>query len=121
MLVAVTLVPMLEALPGGLQASRVHQDAAARAARAASRMEEILSEGFGALDAAALAAGGPAVPSSYSDPPGTTDRRLVFLSRYDGDDADADGNGFTGVDEGLIWVRVGIEGAGHAVDTLVAR
>ena len=121
MLVAVTLVPMLEALPGGLQASRVHEDAAARSLRAASRMEELLSEGFGALDAAALAAGSPTVPSSYSDAPGTTDRRLVFLSRYDGDDADADGDGFTGADDGLLWVRVEIEGAGHAVQTLVAR
>jgi len=121
MLVAVTLVPMLEALPGGVQASRVHENTAARSLRAASRMEEVLSEGFSALDAAALAAGGPAVPSSYSDAPGTTDRRVVYLSRYDGDDADADGNGFTGTDEGLLWVRVEIEGAGHGLASLVAR
>lgn len=121
LLVVAVLVPALESLPGGLQAARVERGATDLALRAASRMEEVMATDFATLDAAALAAGGPALASSLSDAPGTADRRVVYLSRYDADDADADANPFTGTDAGLLWVRVEIENAGHALASLRAR
>ena len=46
---------------------------------------------------------------------------LVFLSRYDGDNADADDNSFTGTDEGLIWLRVTVENTPHELTTMVSQ
>ena len=61
----------------------------------------------------------PTAPSpAYSDAAGTPDRRRVFLSRYDGDDDPADGDPFTGVDAGLLWIRVEIEGTNLSLERL---
>ena len=54
-----------------------------------------------------------------SDPGGTENRRKVFIGRYDGDNADADDDPFTGVDDGLLWVRVRIDGTHYDVETLI--
>ncbi len=119
--VALALVPALEALRTGVAGSAVHESHAVAQYRLIGRMEEILAEPFDALDDAAQAAGSPQIPSNYSDPLGASDRLVVFLSRYDGDDADADGDPFTGGDEGLLWLRVEIEDTAHAIQTLTAQ
>jgi len=41
------------------------------------------------------------------------------LSAYDADNSDGDDDPFTGTDEGLLWVRVAIEGSVHDVLSLV--
>ena len=106
-LVAVALVPALEALSPALQGSAVHSSEAALHFHGATRLEEVMAEPFAALDMEAQAIGDPTVASDvYSDASAATDRRLVFLSRYDGDNADGDGDPFTGMDEGLVWIRV---------------
>ncbi len=46
------------------------------------------------------------------------DRRLVFISRYDGDNADTDDNPFTGTEADLLWLRVEIEGTASALQAL---
>ena len=46
---------------------------------------------------------------------------MVLLSRYDGDDADADGDPLTGTDDDLLWVRIEIEGTALGVESLVSR
>lgn len=121
-LVAAALVPALEALRGGLVGAQVHADLATESYRLTGRMEEVLAEPFATLDAEALALGSPTTPSAvYSDPAGTPGRRLVYLSRYDGDNADGDADPFTGVDGGLLRIRVEIELGSHAVETLRAR
>ncbi|MCH9672344.1 MAG: hypothetical protein K0U93_12930, partial [Gammaproteobacteria bacterium] len=60
-------------------------------------------------------------PSGFSDAAGASPRRLVYVSRYDGDNADGDSDPFTGTDPELIWVQVSIEGAGQSIQTLVGR
>ncbi|MEM7411298.1 MAG: hypothetical protein AAF430_13760 [Myxococcota bacterium] len=120
-LVAIALVPMLEGLSVGMRGSAVRHDSLEGRLRAASRMEEVLAQPFADLDAEALAVGDPSTASSYSDAPGTPQRRLVFLSRYDGDDADGDGDPFTDVDEDLVWVSVAIENSVHVLTTLTRR
>ena len=88
-------------------------------------MEIVLAEPYSSLENAAIAAGmggdSWSAPSTYSDPFGADSRRLVFLSLYDGDNADSDANPFTGVDGDLMWVRTEIEGTLIAVETLVYR
>ena len=119
LLLAIALVPALEALQLSVLGVAVHESRTVLHRHLTSRMEEVLAEPFAALEAAEIAAGG--APSSYSDPVASADRRLVTLSRYDGDNADADGDPFTGTDEDLLWIRAEIENSPHVVESLTAR
>ena len=46
---------------------------------------------------------------------------MVLLSGYDGDNADADDDPFTGTDAGLLWVQVQVEATSHARETLTVQ
>jgi hypothetical protein len=115
-LVAVALVPALEALQTGILGASVHATLAVQQRHLTSKMEEVLAQPFGALAlAGAAAAGGP---TSYSDAPSSPDRRLVYLDRWDGDNADLDDDPLTGTDDDLLRVRVEIEASALALETL---
>ncbi|WP_374495842.1 type II secretion system protein [Zoogloea sp.] len=120
-LLTVVLVPALEALGNATRnAPKAAQDDALWMS-AANKLRDVTGSRFDDLDAAAVAAGGPNTASSLSDPVGGNPRVLIYLSRYDGDNADGDNNGFTGVDTDLIWVRAAIADTPVSLDTLVAR
>ena len=119
-LLAILLVPAISALQTGIVGADVHSDVAASHYRLTSRLEELLVEPFGDLSDAALVAGAPTVPSSYSEPAGPG-RLRVYLSLYDGDNADADGDPFTGTEPDLLWIRVDIEDSVHTLETVRAR
>ena len=115
------LLPALDALRSAVLGTRAGDSFVAAQHRLSGHLEELLGEPFSALDDAAQSAGAPGTPTTYSDPGGTPDRVLVFLARYDGDDADADGDYFTGGDDGLLWVRVEIDQTPYSLETLVAK
>lgn len=121
LLIVASLVPLAGALQTGLDGAGVHAEQVASHYEIAGKMEELLAKPFDSLDSAATAAGAPTVPTSYSDAPGTEPRQLVYLSRYDGDNADADNDPFTGVDDDLLWVRVETEETLLALETLTSR
>jgi hypothetical protein len=125
LLIVISLIPMMDAMRGAAASSGFHEDAAVRHAHLLAKMEIVLAEPYSSLENAAIAAGQGgdswSSPSSYSDPPGADSRRLVFLSLYDGDNADSDNNPFTGVDGDLMWVRTEIAGTPVVVETLVYR
>ena len=118
---ALALVPALESLQTAFTGTAVQEDVMQWQLLLATRMEDILAEPFATLDDAAQAAGSETTPSSYSDPAGGPDRVLVFLSRYDGDNADSDNDPFTGVDEGIVWAQISIENTPYDLTTLVAQ
>lgn len=122
LLIMVALVPALEALQPGVNGAGIHESRVEDHYQLAGHMENVLAEPFADLDAAALAAGSPTTPSSYSDtvtyPDGRQITRNVYLSLYDGDNADADNDRFTGTDAGLMWVRVEIAGSADSLETL---
>ena len=120
-LVTVSLVPAMQALRTSHVGANVHEESVELHYRLLGRMEEVLAEPFDSLETEAMAAGDSTTPTSYSDTGGTPDRRLVFLSRYDGDNDDADDDPFTGTDDGLLWVRVEIEDTVHALESLSTR
>ena len=120
-LLTVLLVPAMRALQTSFTGAEVHAELAADQFRLTSRMEELLAEPFGDLEAAALAAGAPTVATSYSEAAGPPGRLLVYLSLYDGDNADADNNPFTGTDEGLLWIQVEAEDTVHSLQTIRAQ
>lgn len=115
-LIAVSLVPAVEALRGGIFGAGVHEAAAVDHYELRAKMEEVLAQPYTLLDAAALAAGSETAPTSYSDSAGASKRRLVYLSRYD-----ANLPGFTATDTGLLWVRVDFEARAGELETLTAR
>ncbi|MDJ0926911.1 MAG: hypothetical protein QNJ73_04590 [Gammaproteobacteria bacterium] len=121
LLLLVGLVPALDALRTATVGSRVNDSYVAAQHRLGGRLEEVLAEPFSELDAAAVAAGSPTTPTDYSEAPGTPGRLLVFIARYDGDDADLDGDPFTGGDSGLLWVQTAIEQTTYSLETLISQ
>lgn len=117
-LVATALIPALDALQSGLLAGRLQELMTRQYHERSSRMEEVLAKAVPALAAEAAASAG--APSVWSDPPGTPDRLLVYVSLYDADDADGDGNRFTGGESDLVWVRVETEATPHVLESLAS-
>lgn len=120
-LLVITLVPAMQALQSGIQVSTVLESNTVDQFQLTGKLEEVLAQPFGSLDAAATVAGNQNTITSYSDGVSSTNRRLVYLSRYDGDNADADNNPFSGIDDGLIWIRVEIENTTQSIETLTLR
>ena len=117
LLIAIVLVPALDALQSGIQAGTLHREAAVSRALLAGRLEQTLSEPFSRLsELASLAGGLDSVVDALSDAPGTTNRRLVHLAHYD-----AETQTFSGTETGLLWVRVVLEENGETLETLSAR
>lgn len=113
-IIAIALVPGMQALHSALSTADRFPAAVDRHYRHMAKMEEVLAEPYASLLLAAEAAGNADTPTTYSDAPTDPDRRLVYLALYDADadpftivdaDIDGDGNPFTGWD-GLIWVQV---------------
>lgn len=124
-LIALLLTPALEALNTGLNSVRARRTLGEEQHLLRAKLDDVLALPFATLDAAAQAAGGATTATSLSDTVTLSDggslARQVYLSRYDGDNADADGNPFTGTDAGLIWARVTIPGTALAAETLTAQ
>ncbi len=123
LLITIMLIPALEAMQSGILGSGLHTELAREHYRISEKMEQTLARPFDQLLTQADLVADPTVliPAPYSDSAGTQSRRLVYLSRYDGDNADTDNDNFTGTDNGLIWVRVAIEGRPHSLETLVSE
>lgn len=120
-LLSILLVPAMRALQTSVTGANVHSELATDRFRLASRLEELLAEPFIELENAAIAAGAATVATSYSEVAGTPGRLVIYLSGYDGDNADADANPFTGTDDGLLWIQVEAENTIHSLQTIKAR
>lgn len=116
-LIAVTVVPAMNAIRGAMATATADNLATVNHYRLISKMEEVLAEPFVTL---AAAAAGPGTATVYSDTAGSVDRRVVFIAPYDGDNADADKDPFTGGDPDLLWIKVEIEGSVSVLQTLYA-
>jgi type II secretory pathway pseudopilin PulG len=119
-LIAVSLIPAMNALRIGVSSGTVQETRAVSHYELVGRLEQVLAQPFASLDAEATVVGDPKVPTGYSDAPGANNRLLVFLSAYDVDDADSDGDPFTGTDPGVLWVRVEVERTVQGFETLVS-
>lgn len=116
-LIAISLVPALNALQSGIQGSEIHATEAVHHNHLTSKMEEILARPFIELEQEADAVAGPTtIIDTYSDASGTDGRCLVYLSRYDGDN-----NPFTDTDDGLLWVKVEIDGTHNGIESLTSQ
>ena len=121
-LIAISLIPAIEALQPATLGMNIHETRTLRHYELTALLEEVLANPFSELDTEAVAINDPTVASTtYSDAAATNNRRLVYLSRYDADNADGNNNFFdAGMDEGLLWVRVQIEGTDQAIEGLTS-
>ncbi len=120
--IAMTLPAALDAL----QLSVRHADGAlideAYYWALSSKLESVAAQPFSDLNSAAVAAGSINTSTGYSDAAGAAPRVLVYLAAYDGDNADADDDPFTGVDSGLLMVRAVLEqNSALVLETLVTQ
>lgn len=121
LLLAVALVPALQALRAAGQTIPHLESGMSENFYLLAKLEEVLGKPFHELDQEAQASGGIENATRYSDVPGADRRRVVYLSPYDGDNADLDNDAFTGGDSGLIVVRVEMEGTRQRFESLVSR
>ncbi len=124
-LIVIALVPALDALIPGVAGTGIHESITEDHYRLTGKLEQVLAQSFDQLNSAAIVAASPTTPTTYSDDVNYADgrqiRRNVFIARYDGDNADADDDPFTGTDDGLLWVRVAIAGTGMRIESLVSE
>ena len=120
-LILIVLVPALESIYSGIQGSDIHAAQVQNHNRLLAKMEQTLANPFADLLTAAdaVASSTILIPEPYSDAASTASRRLVYLARYDGDNADTDNDPFTGTDEGLLWLKVTIENSYQSLETLI--
>jgi hypothetical protein len=122
-LIMVTLIPAIEALGPAVQGSGLHESQTGRQYALRAKLENILAQSFSTLDNEAQAINDHTIASTtFSDPATESERQLVFLSRYDGDNMDpADNDPFSDTDAGLLWIRIELEGTGYAIETLTSE
>lgn len=118
LIIAISVIPATNALRGSVHSAAADTDATINHYRILGRLEDVLAEPFSTV---AAQAAGLAVPTAYSDAAGSADRRLVYISGYDADNADSDNDPFTGTDPGLLLVRVEIEGTVNVMQSLKAE
>lgn len=119
-LITITLVPAMDALTPGIQGSALHKQRTQIHYALKGKMEQLLAESFLNLDAAATAAGSYATASSYTDVYSPQITRNVYIWRYDVDDADSDGNVFTGGEQDLLWIKVALPDNSQSLETLIS-
>jgi len=109
-LLALALVPALEALEGAVRGAGIAETETRRHHRLVARLESVLAESLIALEIEAIATAG--APSDWlSDPPGTAGRRIVTLTPFDAD-------GDSTPDPGIVRVDVRVEATEHAISSL---
>lgn len=114
LIIAAVAVPVTDALRNAMFVSEQDSLATVNHYRLTGKMEEVLAQPFSILSAEAI---DPPSPTIYSDPANMTDRRIVYIRPYDGDNADGDNDPFTDTDDGLLWVSVEIE---NRIDSIQA-
>lgn len=117
LIIAAVAVPVTDALRGAISVTEQDSLATINHYRLTGKMEEVLAQPFSVVAAAAIE---PVAPTNFSDPLGTTDRRIVYIHSYDGDNHDKDNDPFTGTDSGLLWISVEIENRVNSIQALKA-
>lgn len=117
-ILAIALIPAMDALQNALRTTAAQNEIAGHGRHLQSLYEEVLAQSFSNLDAAGIAAGSPTTATSYSDVVTANPRRIIYIARYDADNADADDDPFTGVESNVLWVSGEIPNTVHSFKTL---
>lgn len=130
MLIAITLVPAMDALQTGILSADIHQTLAVEHYARLKKMEGLQTEPFTNLLTAAKAVANSTTATSYSDAVGIANRSLVYIALYDADanpftitdaNTDNDNDVYTGNTANLLWVKVVTENSAQGLETLISR
>lgn len=124
-LIAICLVPAMEALGPAFSNIAGREELSGDFMALRSKLEEVLAAPWSELEDEAVPEGSPLLPTIFSETPYTMpDGRLitlnVYISGYDGNNADQDDDPFTGTDSGLLYVKVAVKGTQQQMETLVS-
>ncbi len=120
-ILAIALVPASNALLAAGEQGRLSRERLAVEYLARAKLETALAASWQTLDEEAIKSAGVAASTLWSDPMGQINRRLVYVSAHDLDNADGDNNSLTGVDAGVLRVRVEVSDTNILYETLVAK
>ncbi len=129
-LVAIALVPAINALQTGILSTGIHQNLTVQHYQRLQKMEELQADPYANQLAAAKIAANKTTATSYSDATGAINRRVVFMALYDADadpfilidpNTDSDNDLYTGSTANLLWIRVETEGTAQGIETLVTK
>ena len=120
-ILAVALVPASSALRAANEHGRASRDHLTVEYLALAKLEAALAASWDTLNNEAVITGGLTESTLWSDPAGPTNRRLVYVSPHDINNADGDNNLLTGVEAGILRVRVEVSGTNILYQTLVAK
>lgn len=129
-LIAIALVPAMNALQTGVKGANVHQALTTEYYSQLKKMEELQATPFTSLLNAAKVAINNTTPTSFSDTAGTANRNLVYIALYDADaspftitdtNVDGDNDPYTGNTANLLWVKVVIGSSTQGLETLISR
>ncbi len=120
-ILAIALVPASSALRAASEHGRLTRDRLAVEYLALTKLEAALAASWETLNNEAVITGGVTESLLWSDPVGLTNRRLVYVSPHDINNADGDNNLLTGVEAGILQVRVEVNGTNILYQTLVAK
>ncbi len=130
-ILAIAIVPAMEAIQSGIQGATVHESLARKHYALIKCMEEVKVKSYlDLLNAAQTAGNATTASSSFDAACKQTEQVLVFLALYDADadpftfvdpDNDGDANVFTGDTSNLLWLRVELENSALVLETLISR
>jgi prepilin-type N-terminal cleavage/methylation domain-containing protein len=129
-LIAIALVPAMNALQTGILSANVHKTLTTEQYARLKKIEELQAEPFTSLLSVAKSAASNLIATSYSDAPGTANRNLVYIALYDADadpfiitdsNKDDDSDPYTGDTANLLWVKVLTDGSSQGLETLISR
>ncbi len=116
-LMAIVAGPLGEALRTALATSRANIDDTAAYYQLLKVTEDTMASNYGTLSA--LATNPDVVVRTTTTDDGAPIN--IYVSRYDGDNADLDDDPFTGTDDGLLWIKVELDGTAQSFESLKAQ
>jgi type II secretory pathway pseudopilin PulG len=119
-IVVVALVPASNAFRAASRQAEFSKTLLAQHYRALASLEITRARTFTELFAEASTTGGT-TPVTGSDAQGATNRRLIYVARFDFDNADKDNDPTTGIDNDYLRVNVQVEGLPISLFSVVAK
>lgn len=120
-ILAIALVPASSALRAANEHGRQSRDRLAVEYLGLAKLETALAASWETLSDEAVKTGGTTPSTLWSDAVGATNRRLVYVSGHDINNADNDNNSMTGADAGILRIRVEVSDTNIVFETLVEK
>lgn len=100
------MVPAMSAITASMRTFEYQKNTHSEYLDFITKLETVLARPFSELSEEAKAINDSTVATKFSDPIGTRERKLIYLSHFDLDNLDNDSNVFTGGEDEVIWIQI---------------